>query len=254
MKKLLVSLVAVTALISTAYGVCTQDVNMSGNMVKDLGTPTDPNDAATKAYVDSMAGGGTTYETITYNSKTWLDRNLGAARVAENVTDYHAYGDLYQWGRTADGHQTTLRASASLPNGTADGKTRSATATQAASSTPNNGQFITGTDWLATADATLWDENGTGAGEVCPAGYHVPTETEFGTFTDRADAFTKLKLTAAGSRNHSNATLYNVGTNGYYWASSVDGTNSRSLYIGSGSATFNSHNRAYGFSVRCVAN
>jgi hypothetical protein len=37
--------------------------------------------------------------------KTWMDRNLGASQVATSSTDVNAYGDLYQWGRGADGHQ-----------------------------------------------------------------------------------------------------------------------------------------------------
>ena len=37
--------------------------------------------------------------------RTWMDRNLGASRVATGNTDAEAYGDLYQWGRAADGHQ-----------------------------------------------------------------------------------------------------------------------------------------------------
>ena len=37
--------------------------------------------------------------------RTWMDRNLGASRVAMSSTDTLAYGDLYQWGRRSDGHQ-----------------------------------------------------------------------------------------------------------------------------------------------------
>ena len=37
--------------------------------------------------------------------KTWMDRNLGASQVATSSSDAAAYGDLYQWGRRADGHQ-----------------------------------------------------------------------------------------------------------------------------------------------------
>ena len=37
--------------------------------------------------------------------KTWMDRNLGASRAATSSKDSEAYGDLYQWGRAADGHQ-----------------------------------------------------------------------------------------------------------------------------------------------------
>lgn len=41
--------------------------------------------------------------------KTWMDRNLGASRAATSPTDASSFGDLYQWGRGADGHQ--LRSS-----------------------------------------------------------------------------------------------------------------------------------------------
>jgi hypothetical protein len=34
-----------------------------------------------------------------------MDRNLGASQVATSSTDPASYGDLYQWGRPADGHQ-----------------------------------------------------------------------------------------------------------------------------------------------------
>lgn len=38
----------------------------------------------------------------------FLDRNLGAERVAESVDDYLAYGWMFQWGRRADGHQKVI--------------------------------------------------------------------------------------------------------------------------------------------------
>lgn len=37
--------------------------------------------------------------------RVWMDRNLGASKVANNSNDVSAYGDLYQWGRFGDGHQ-----------------------------------------------------------------------------------------------------------------------------------------------------
>lgn len=40
--------------------------------------------------------------------RIWLDRNLGALQVAEEPGDHLAYGDLYQSGRKADGHQKVL--------------------------------------------------------------------------------------------------------------------------------------------------
>jgi hypothetical protein len=37
--------------------------------------------------------------------RIWLDRNLGATKVADSkdAADTDAYGDLYQWGRRKDG-------------------------------------------------------------------------------------------------------------------------------------------------------
>lgn len=59
-------------------------------------------------------------------------------------------------------------------------------------------------------------------------------------------------LSVAGNRNNSNGSLGNVGSNGNYWSSTVDGTNSRNLNFNSSDANMNSNNRANGFSVRCL--
>jgi hypothetical protein len=77
-----------------------------------------------KYYVRAYAitGSGTTYgeekvfttlpenTVVGANGKIWMDRNLGASRVATSSTDSVGFGDLYQWGRAKDGHQ--LRTSA----------------------------------------------------------------------------------------------------------------------------------------------
>ena len=59
-------------------------------------------------------------------------------------------------------------------------------------------------------------------------------------------------LPVAGNRNNSNGSPGNVGSNGNYWSSTVDGTNSRNLNFNSSNAIMNSNNRANGFSVRCL--
>jgi hypothetical protein len=58
-------------------------------------------------------------------------------------------------------------------------------------------------------------------------------------------------LPVAGNRNNSNGSLNNVGSNGNYWSSTVDGTNSRNLNFNSSNANMNNNNRANGNSVRC---
>jgi len=44
-------------------------------------------------------------EIHTKDGKTWLDRNLGADKNCSKPDDKKCYGDYYQWGRTADGHE-----------------------------------------------------------------------------------------------------------------------------------------------------
>jgi hypothetical protein len=56
----------------------------------------------------------------------------------------------------------------------------------------------------------------------------------------------------AGSRYYDNGSLFNVGTYGFYWSSTVDGIYSRFLYFYSTSAFVNYGSRAAGHSVRCL--
>jgi uncharacterized protein (TIGR02145 family) len=59
-------------------------------------------------------------------------------------------------------------------------------------------------------------------------------------------------LPMGGNRNNSSGSLNNVGSNGNYWSSTVDGTNSRNLNFNSSNANMNNNNRANGNSVRCL--
>jgi hypothetical protein len=61
-------------------------------------------------------------------------------------------------------------------------------------------------------------------------------------------------LPAAGNRSYNNGLLDYAGTLGYYWSSTVNGTNAYDTYIASGLVipVLNT-NRAYGLSVRCLS-
>ena len=61
-----------------------------------------------------------------------------------------------------------------------------------------------------------------------------------------------VQLPVAGNRNNSNGSINNVGSNGNYWSSTVDGINSRNLNFNSTGANMNNNNRANGNSVRCL--
>jgi hypothetical protein len=172
----------------------------------------------------------------------WMDRNLGATQVAASETDALSYGDLYQWGRDSDGHES---------------RTSNTLSTAATSAAAGHGDFVTGgTNWTDFADKdTLWQS---GLNDPCPTGYRIPTQielqTELDVFSsnDAAGAFSALKLPLAGYRNHSGGTLNLVGSNGYYCSSTVSSTYARYLYLNSSNVNMNDVNRAYGFSVRCI--
>jgi hypothetical protein len=218
-----------------------------------------------------------TYQVITspHTDKQWLDRNLGATMVCsksrddagEGFTDatYIAsqeacFGDYYQWGRNADGHEVS---------------TSEHNATQATQIDPVQtaveGKFITddGTndyDWAKAVDGNgstrqaKW--SATDGSSVCPVGFRVPSIAELraelldagsAEIQNRDDAFDSfLALPSAGSRNYGSASMVYVGSWGVVWASSVDGSSSRYLRWSSGDADWSNGLRAYGFSVRCL--
>ncbi len=179
--------------------------------------------------------------------KTWMDRNLGASRVATSSTDEQAYGDLYQWGRAADGHQK---------------RTSGTTTTLSSSDTPGHGKFILAPnspyDWRSSQNDNLWQDIG-GTNNPCPSGYRLPTEAEWDaerqswSSNNAAGAFdSPLKLPAAGLRRGSYGSLYYVGSLGFYWSSNVDGFYSRHLAVSNTVSGMYPYYRAYGRSVRCI--
>ena len=179
--------------------------------------------------------------------KIWMDRNLGASQVATSSTDVNSYGDLYQWGRRADGHQC---------------RTSPTTATISSIDQPAHGNFITiisgNYDWRSPQNVNLW-QGVNGVNNPCPSGYRIPTDSEheaerlsWGQNTSSGAFASPLKLPVAGFRDYSSGSLFYFGTYGYYWGSTVSGTYSRSLNIGSSSALMYDFSRADGFSVRCL--
>ena len=173
-----------------------------GNVVT-FTTPADPN-SVTFTY----NGATVTYGVITsaVTGRKWMDRNLGASRVATASNDRMAYGHLFQWGRPADGHQLINYTSSTTGAGV-NGKTK----TLATSDVPGNSTFITPDntveqngvfvyDWRDDQNTNRWAINNQGS---CPTGWHVPTAAEWEAetgITNLTTAFTQLKLTAAGYR------------------------------------------------------
>ena len=197
---------------------------------------------------DSIQFHGKRYKPVTspHTGRVWLDRNIGASRKCTSYDYLLCYGDLFQWGRAYDGHESSIDSTTVL-----------------ATDINNAGaEFIGGSsDWASTdlsygnARATNWLK--TDGSTVCPVGYRVPLrselEAEVGDISNKETAYANfLKFPAAGHRNYNDANFYGVGTRGTVW--SVSSTLNGASHFGFYSISYWESNgyRAWGLSVRCI--
>lgn len=193
------------------------------------------------------------------NTKTgriWLDRNLGAKRVATYASDRKAYGNLYQWGRPSDGHEcinwlSDKQGTAQTPS------TKELSDTEQ----PDHNYFIKAPllpeNWLKTPNPLIW----TGVDAInnpCPKGFRIPTKNEWdkeleswGT-KDTIGAFkSPLKLVLSGSRSAEDGSFISVGKWGQYWSSDFLLGTPANLLVSNISRTAYS-GAAFGYCVRCI--
>jgi hypothetical protein len=228
---------------STTFTMPAQNVTVTANFEE---IPSENcGDNVTFTYRGSQVTYGTVENPDT--GECWLDRNLGASQVATAYNDSAAYGDLFQWGRLDDGHQS---------------RTSGTTSTLSSSNNPGHSNFILSDsspyDWRSPQNDNLW-QGVDGINNPCPDGWRIPTEAEWEaertswSSNNYNGAFdSPLKLTVAGTRARSSGSLYYVGSYGYYWSSMVDGINAPYLYFSSSPAYIVNMHRAHGFSARCI--
>ena len=190
-------------------------------------------------------------EVTSVNGKIWMDRNLGASQAATSSTDVLSYGDLYQWGRRADGHQC---------------RNSSTTTTTSSIDVPAHGDFIytpnTYTDWRDPHNGDLW-QGVNGVNNPCPIGFRLPTNTElenekanWNTQNSSGAYASALKLPLAGYRYYQSGTVDGLGQNVYYWSSAYSNFHNKPirLFVEPGSTSTNFGIQAWGCSVRCIKN
>ena len=248
-------------------------VNNGANslQIKNLANPTDAQDAVTNSFLSTQlaqlqdqinniliaqypAGSvfcstGPTQIVPVLNpitGKVWMDRNLGASRVATSIADSEAYGDLYQWGRRTDGHQCRNSATTSVLSST---------------NQPAHGNFIlTPTsphDWISPQNVNLW-QGVNGVNNPCPNGYRIPTDVEFEAerlswpSNDKVGAFASpLKFAMCGTRNESSGLISGVGDGSSLWSSTTAQGYSRLLSINS-NPSVTIYIRGIGEALRCI--
>jgi uncharacterized protein (TIGR02145 family) len=222
--------------------------------------------------------------------------NLGAAEKTKtmsiaqqmaysNVND--VYGDLYQWGRATDGHESRYSPVSNTQVTNFDANGQPALSSQI-------GKFISYyNDWRSPSSDVLWYNDGKTVNAPCPPGWRIPSPAEWrsivnGNSTVQTGIPTEGVLTASGNfwkwhagiggtpgwtispdggntvtlflpatgyRNYT-AELLDVGKSGCYWSkTAISGTtNATYLRIDNGSLRPNhSFFRASGHSIRCVA-
>jgi len=205
----------------------------------------------------------TTGEGVVINGIRWATRNL--ATQGAFVNNPEDLGGLFQWGRKGEGHEQ---------------RTSSVTTNYSETSTPGHGNFIittefTNYDWLWVGKNDLWNLGSEtvpvkAANDPCPAGWRVPTNTEFsslrvieayetrngikGVVFGRGD--NNIFLPSSGYRYHGSGDFGHVNYSGYYWSSTAMGNYTSSSYYFSTVELFYPDWRTYrsqGYSLRCVA-
>jgi hypothetical protein len=208
------------------------------------------------------------YGTVTSSStgRIWMDRNLGASRVATAANDTESYGDLFQWGRKADGHEKNRSYSEVYFTASTTSKL---TSTQEVSNkfVNNNSPNY---DWTNNWDISepwatdLVNNIVGGLNNPCPNGFRVPTFNELeaerlglaglsSPLTMDAFANSFLKIPGGG--------YWHLSANGEFpgvlwglWSSaaSSNGVNGKVLRFYSGTLQWLDQNKGAGYCVRCI--
>jgi uncharacterized protein (TIGR02145 family) len=229
-----------TANFSIALGGKTCSINISvEDAAQTIGKP-----GANITDVD-----GNTYKTVTIGTQQWMAENLKVSKYNDGTTIPNIT-DNTQWSNLTTGAWCYYNNDAA-----------------------NNAKYGKLYNWYAVSPTTNGNKN------VCPTGWHVPTDAEWTVLTDflggasvaggkmkevgttnwkspNTDAMNTSLFSALPGGHRSNGGGYsNIGYTGYWWSSTELNTLnawSRDLNSTIGLASRGSHYKKIGFSVRCL--
>jgi uncharacterized protein (TIGR02145 family) len=196
--------------------------------------------------------------------KEFMCHNLGANQSADPFTpSADINGDYYQWGYK---YPSATRDNILGTPTTADGSAYTGTWNNSSATPGYYGDNTNGTNVTVISPT-----------DPCPSGYRVPSYNEWLGVTNKITANLNpqsskgpwgtagpanwsgamfgnaLYLPAAGRRNNSTGSLNFRGAYGYYWSTRINSsTNTYIMYFDNGAA-MNFLYRAYGITVRCIA-
>ena len=199
---------------------------------------------------------GNTYPTVTIGTQVWMAENLRTTKYRDG-SDIPVVTDNTQWAN----------------NWTPGGTEPMMCWYNNDQATYTANKFGALYNWYTLNPLTNGNKN------VCPTGWHVPTDAEWTTLTTflggESVAGGKMKSTGTqywispntGATNSSgwsglpgglrggNGSFASISNNGYWWSSTETYTTrdwSRALVYGSGDVFRDYNSKAFGFSVRCV--
>jgi len=192
---------------------------------------------------------GNTYKTVQIGTQVWMAENLKTAKYNDGTTIPNIT-DSEQWSNLTSGAWCYY-----------------------GNNVVNNANYGKLYNWYAVSKTTNGNKN------VCPTGWHVPTDAEWTVLTDylggKSVAGGKMKEVGTTNWNSPNTESTNmslftglpggyrnslggyggIGSFGYWWSSTENGTAdawNRFLYNGNGNASSFNLSKEDGLSVRCL--